>query len=167
MSNTGNELEELVTFLQDNSFEKLSIQNGIRKLQDTSGVYVFVVNKNFELDYRQFTKEVTGQFITADGNIGKTMIIVPKFNGTLSKNSYIRLKKNKNFYVGSAQKVKSRVQQHITSNTVSKTASLKLGFETRQIAKKFLDVFVHYCEINEARKLEKYIRQKWQPYFGE
>lgn len=130
-------------------------------------MYVFVVNKNFALDYPKFTREVTGQFTTEDGRLGKTMLIVPGYNGELRKDKSIRLKKGRIFYVGSALKVKNRVQQHLTSRTISRTASLKLGFATRQVARKFLDVFVHYCGIDEARELEKYIRETWQPYFGE
>ena len=168
---------KVVEFLKQEGFKKFSlskedddyVEDALK--EDNIGTYVFVVkkspNKESEFTkYESFMREVTGQFLDAKGNSAGEMVIVPEFNGEID-DDIMHFEKGKIFYVGSAKKVKSRIIKHITSNTLSKNSSLKLGFETREEAKKYLDVYVHhYKRHKEAVKAEKNIRSTFGAYFG-
>ena len=168
-------IENLKQFLQQEGFTKYSlcedndnfVLNALK--HDENGTYVFVVRENFSRQYEKFMREVTGHFRNAQNEEREdTMLLVPDFNGKIDDNDKMCFSEGSVFYVGSAKNVKGRIKEHITNATLSKTGSLKLGFETRSRVKTHLDIYVRcYKTIGEARDMEGYIRTQFGAYFGE
>ncbi len=167
-------MRKITQFLQQKDFTQYSLCKDddnfvVLNALNENGTYVFVVRENFSYHYEKFMREVTGHFRDAQNEEREdTMLLVPEFNNEIDNNGKMHFRKGKVFYVGSAKNVKSRIREHITNATLSKTGSLKLGFETRSGVKTHLDIYVHcYETIGEARDMEGYIRTQFGAYFGE
>ena len=130
-----------------------------------SGVYIFVVKRNFILNLIKFFSEVTGMFFNENVIALSDHCLVPPYNGSC-KNGKHHLKKDCVFYIGSSKDIGGRIYDHLTSRTYKSPTSLKLGFKFREEIKDNLDLY--YCEVkNSYRNLEKNIRDEYGSYFGE
>ena len=154
------------------NIKKVNFKEGLKSLKDKSGVYVFVLNKKFDLDYCRFMSEVTGVYLK--NNCPYTVISsVPEINIDFveedeKKTQKYTLKVNCIFYVGKAADLKGRIGEHLNSCKINKTSSLKLGFDSRKDIKDAIELWVIEENDEEKRgKLESAIRERYGCYFGQ
>jgi len=134
------------------------------KIPQQCGVYVFLITQNFTLDCTKFNAEVTGLF--KKGNEEYSVVVsVPPYNGNIVNAKWI-LKKDRVFYVGSAANLRHRIQEHMESDVVNNSVSLKLGFSTRQHVKKYLKILWLSTSNKDYREIETAIRKEYGSYFG-
>lgn len=156
------------------TIDKTTLSNG--KIKDVNGVqiknnakiYLFVLNKDcldFNIDF--FNREVTGIFVKNGCPYTKVVNVPPFINKTRT------LKIHRIFYIGSAKNVLSRIREHWTSDNITNTTSLKLGFASRSTIKDYLDIYIINANNNtnngsncNRRTLEKDIRNTYGSYFG-
>lgn len=148
------------------------IEHGYEKkelgaIEKSYGVYVFVLEKDFEYKRKMFEKEVTGKYKVYDENIKKYINIVhscataPNFPDKTKI-----LKANHIVYIGSAQDLHGRVNEHLTSNKINNTVSLKLGFVTRKEMKDCIVIYVKLCKKEDYKREEARLQGKYNYYFG-
>lgn len=146
----------------------------LEEITEKSGVYIFLLKKDYKYKKSVFEKEVTGKFVECDenGNVvceGKPYLLcVPEFNlsnGNVKQE--FTLQKHKMLYVGSAKNLKNRIREHWKSNKINRTSSLKLGFNTRKQIKDCIDIYVkEIAEYAKCKKKEKALRNDYGTYFG-
>ena len=113
--------------------------------------------------YKVFS-EVTGIFFK-DG-YPYTIEFTPKLTiKENSKNNYT-LKKDFILYVGKSKDFSTRIIEHLFSDSVNGTASLKLGLKSRDNIKSKLRLFIIESDKNIYADLERDIRKKYGCYFG-
>lgn len=151
---------------------KVNFKEGLQSLEIKSGVYVFVLNKDFDLDYSRFMSEVTGVYFK--NNCPYTVISsVPKINLDFleedeERTKHYTLKAKHILYVGKATDLKGRIGEHLNNDNINKNSSLKLGFDSRKDIKDSIDLWV--IEENDDEKsglLESEIRKEYGCYFGQ
>lgn len=164
------ELKEFKPELYD--LQQIDFKEGLDSLKIKSGVYVFVLNKDFDLDYCRFMSEVTGVYFK--NNCPYTVISsVPEINLDFveedeKKTQKYTLKANCILYVGRAKNLKNRVEEHLNNDNINKTSSLKLGFNSRKDIKDSIDLLVIKEDNNKERgRLESEIRKQYGCYFGQ
>ena len=131
------------------------------------GVYMFVLNKDYlNFDINKFNREVTGIFFDYDGHPYSVVSNVPpyKYNSADLSKDYI-------FYVViKKSSVKGRIKEHWTCARMTGTASLKLGFKSREGIKAHLDIYVILESDNPDMNIsdvESKIREEYGAVFGE
>lgn len=162
--------EEMKKFPGRKGFKKVSLPKRsnapfLEKYKKKIGTYVFVVNEDFCINYDEFMKEVTGRFVDSNGDPRKeTYLIVPDFNfkDEIDEKGVMYFEEGKIFYIGSSDDLRKRIGQHINSDTLSGTASLRLGFKTREEVKQHLDIYIK----SNNKKVENDIRSTFGAYFG-
>lgn len=152
--------------------KKVNFKKGLDSLEIESGVYVFVLNKDLDLDYCRFMSEVTGVYFK--NNCPYTVISsVPKINLDFleedeERTKHYTLKANRILYVGRAKNLKNRIEEHLNNDNINKTSSLKLGFNSRKDIKDAIDLWVIKEDNNKGRgRLESKIRNEYGCYFGQ
>ena len=134
------------------------------KIPQQYGVYVFWIARDFVLNFTKFNAEVTGLF--KKGNEEYAVVVsVPPYNGSIINEKWT-LKKDRIFYVGSTSNLRHRIQEHMESDVVDNSVSLKLGFSTRQHVKKYLKVLWLSASNKDYKKIETDIRKEYGSYFG-
>ena len=160
-----------IEYLEKKDTTKLDYMNEIfevenEKLEDFKGVYVFVLNKEFNLK-DDFFKEVYLYKKTDENNkvtFEKVYCIASDYNDDKIPN---KLKKNKVFYCGQSQEIFSRIYEHLTNGNYSGDKSLKLGFKSRASIKNKLTCYIH-LENDETKRsqIEQAIHNQYGYYFG-
>ena len=132
------------------------------KLDNEEGVYLFVFNKDYKLNYCRFFSEVTGCYLKKQ----KPYLVqtsVPEFNYYCNDENEYLLKSNHLAYIGSSDKVRDRIWEHLHTDKITGTRSLRLGFETRKDIKECLDLYVI---LTTDKNIEYTLREHYKCYFG-
>lgn len=158
-----------------NSKEDLDKQDDLKK---SFGIYIFVMNSHFEYALEHFHRDVLLYKIRDDSLILSDYQLCSPYNDSFidsikfeTNPVNFELQKNHAFYIGMKKtNLYSRISEHLFNSNDSGTKSLKLGFESREKIRKFLDIYV--VEFKDVKvicnisKIETHLRDIYYPYFG-
>ena len=131
-------------------------------LKKLKGVYVFVAKETFDINLGDFNSEVTGIFCI-NGEEVKVTVGVPPCN---IKEENFRVNKGEIFYVGKAENLRNRIDNHLNGCKINNTVALKLGFASRSYVKSKLIVYYHECKGKRRTELENKIHDENRVVFG-
>lgn len=133
-----------------------------KSLPTKSGIYIFVANKDFVLNIRDFFQD----FVVICKQKQEIMISLsstPRINlfkgEIINENKIIKISANEIFYVGQSKNIHKRINQHY-DDKLNQTSSLKLGIRTD--ISQYLDLYyqvIHKDSIYKNGEFESYIRK--------
>lgn len=171
----------LPKWFENNLMKSGKIDNDVHKEKfkkqfssNEGGIYIFVVDKDYELNEEFFSETVLYKGRKIDDGICFTkaydVASIPSATicDEIKKNGSVILKKDQILYVGMRkEKLLNRVKEHLTNNKINGCKSLKLGFETRCGIKNNLRCYVAFIDDKDSiSRIEKLIRQTYGSYFG-
>ena len=140
-------------------------------LKSFKGVYIFVINSENDVvltddffDDTYVYKKINECKYNYIGTIASSFRSNPKRK---PGDGEVTLENKMVFYCGRSDDIFSRTREHLISNNYSGTMSLKLGFEKRKWILDYLKCYVILIDENKRADIEKYIRDKYNSYFGD